>query len=233
MTPEVAPSPLTGEEALLKPPTEETSAYMQQKSSQPVTVSRHTLAMLLNGYQSSSSVESFSSAPSVFLDEPKVTAPRSETTDGEIIETPLPEISIPAVAVEENHWETVAGNMEKNHWETVTGNTSVVSEATQKPTEETKVYLSAMFVEDITVIDGQIFPPGAEFMKCWRVLNDSEHDWPEATELVYIAGEALGMKKGGTVHVGSVKAGMEAELWTSELKVRKSSISEGFFQKLT
>jgi len=205
MASEVAPaaSPLTGEETLLKPPVEETSTYMRQKSSQPVTVSRHTLAMLLNGYQSPSSVESFSSAPSVFLDEHKVTAPLSETSSGELVEKPQSEVTQTAIPVEEDHKETIK---------------EAVSGASPKPMEEAKFYLSAMFVKDITVTDGQIFPPGAEFMKCWRVLNDSEHDWPETTELVYIAGEALGMKKDGTVHVGSVKAGTEVELWTSELK---------------
>ncbi|KXN88822.1 hypothetical protein AN958_06691 [Leucoagaricus sp. SymC.cos] len=90
--------------------------------------------------------------------------------------------------------------------------------AVAKDEPQTEVYLSAMFVEDSTVMDGQVFPPGAEFMKCWRMLNDSEHDWPEATDLVYVAGETLGVKKDGAVRVGMVKSGTEVELWTGELK---------------
>lgn len=79
--------------------------------------------------------------------------------------------------------------------------------------------LSATFVADITVPDGQIFPPGAEFVKCWRVLNDGGSDWPETTELVFVAGDALVIDKQSQIStVGSVKAGAEVDLWTGELK---------------
>jgi len=80
--------------------------------------------------------------------------------------------------------------------------------------------LSAKFIEDLTVSDGQVFPPGAEFVKCWRMENDCGDEWPEGTELVYIAGETLGVQRDGAVHVGAVKRGMEVEIWTGELKVR-------------
>jgi len=80
--------------------------------------------------------------------------------------------------------------------------------------------LSAKFIEDLTVTDGQVFPPGAEFVKCWRMENDCRDEWPEGTELVYIAGETLGVQRDGAVHVGAVKRGMEVEIWTGELKVR-------------
>jgi len=81
------------------------------------------------------------------------------------------------------------------------------------------VSLSATFVADITVPDGQIFPPGAEFVKCWRVLNDGGCDWPETTELVFVAGDALVIDKQSQIStVGSVKAGVEVDLWTGELK---------------
>lgn len=78
--------------------------------------------------------------------------------------------------------------------------------------------LQAAFISDVTVPDGQIFPPGAEFVKAWRILNDSDRDWPETTELVFVAGEALGVTQ--NVKVGSVQAGTEIDLWTGELKVR-------------
>ena len=80
--------------------------------------------------------------------------------------------------------------------------------------------LSAKFIEDLTVSDGQVFPPGAEFVKCWRMENDCRDEWPDTTELVYVAGETLGMQRDGAVHVGAVKRGMEVEIWTGELKVR-------------
>lgn len=87
------------------------------------------------------------------------------------------------------------------------------------PQEVERTSLSATFVADITVPDGQIFPPGAEFVKCWRVVNDGGCDWPETTELVFVAGDALVIDKQSQIStVGSVKAGTEVDLWTGELK---------------
>jgi next-to-BRCA1 protein 1 len=80
--------------------------------------------------------------------------------------------------------------------------------------------LTAAFVLDVTVPDGQNFPPGAEFVKCWRMINDGARDWPETTELVFVAGTPL-LKETSpqSVKVGSVKVGAEIDLWTGELKV--------------
>jgi len=80
--------------------------------------------------------------------------------------------------------------------------------------------LLAEFLQDITVPDGQIFPPGAEFVKCWRFLNGSERDWPESTVLLFVAGESLARDESSSqsVEVGSVQAGSEVDLWTGELK---------------
>ncbi|KDR85758.1 hypothetical protein GALMADRAFT_234824 [Galerina marginata CBS 339.88] len=85
---------------------------------------------------------------------------------------------------------------------------------------EVRIPLSAAFVEDVTVPDGQEFPPGAEFMKCWRLFNDSDRDWPESTELVFVAGESLSAEKASTLTValGKVSAGAEIDVWTGELK---------------
>ncbi|KAF7303155.1 hypothetical protein MKEN_01279200 [Mycena kentingensis (nom. inval.)] len=78
----------------------------------------------------------------------------------------------------------------------------------------------ATFVDDITLPDGQIFPPGAEFMKSWRMLNSGTEDWPATTELVWVAGERLSRDPTGpaSVPVGVVKVGAEVDLWTGELK---------------
>jgi hypothetical protein len=80
--------------------------------------------------------------------------------------------------------------------------------------------LSSAFVKDVTVPDGQIFPPGAEFVKCWRLLNDSGREWPESTLLVFVAGESLMAEKNpvASIHLGKVAAGVEVDVWTSELK---------------
>lgn len=80
--------------------------------------------------------------------------------------------------------------------------------------------LSAEFVKDVTVLDGQVFPPGAEFVKCWRMANHGDKDWPAETELVFVAGESLALEKSQpqAMKVGSVKVGEEVDLWTGELK---------------
>ena len=84
---------------------------------------------------------------------------------------------------------------------------------------ETHEALSAKFVEDVTVSDGQTFPPGAEFVKCWRLLNSGERDWPENTELVFLAGDPLSDTALPPVLIGRVAAGAEYDVWTGELKV--------------
>ena len=84
---------------------------------------------------------------------------------------------------------------------------------------ETHQALTAKFVDDITVPEGQAFPPGAEFVKCWRLLNTSQRDWPENTELVFVAGDRLSDSTLPPVLIGQVAAGAEFDVWTGELKV--------------
>ena len=87
--------------------------------------------------------------------------------------------------------------------------------------EHAVVPLVASFLSDTTVPDGQIFPPGAEFVKSWRMINDGSRDWPESTELHYSAGEDFTFEHSGSlkVKVGKVAAGLEVDVWTGELKV--------------
>jgi next-to-BRCA1 protein 1 len=87
--------------------------------------------------------------------------------------------------------------------------------------------LTADFIADVTVPDGQTFPPGAEFVKCWRMINDSKQDWPESTELVFVAGVPLAKEnRPHNVSVGAVKAGAEVDLWTGELKVCSRDVAQ-------
>ncbi|KAK0246436.1 hypothetical protein EDD85DRAFT_57368 [Armillaria nabsnona] len=82
------------------------------------------------------------------------------------------------------------------------------------------VEAKADFVGDITAPDGQVFPPGAEFMKCWRMKNSGLTDWEESTQLIFVAGESFIRGSGAYVlSVGSVSAGDEVDVWTGELKV--------------
>ncbi|OJT04449.1 Protein NBR1 -like protein [Trametes pubescens] len=80
--------------------------------------------------------------------------------------------------------------------------------------------LLATFVSDNNIADGQIFPPGAEFVKSWRMKNVGSCDWPESTELVFVAGDRMapGANTPIKVNVGVVKAGEEVEVVAGEMK---------------
>ncbi|KAI0094476.1 hypothetical protein BDY19DRAFT_1044297 [Irpex rosettiformis] len=79
---------------------------------------------------------------------------------------------------------------------------------------------NATFVSDSNIAEGQIFPPGAEFVKSWHMRNDGDIAWPESTTLRYVAGDRLtpqGVEM-QPVYVGAVQAGTEFELVGGEMK---------------
>lgn len=78
--------------------------------------------------------------------------------------------------------------------------------------------LRASFVADNNIPDGQIFPPGAEFVKSWRMRNDGPGSWPGDTELVFVAGDKLMIDTSERFKVGSVPPGEEVDVWTGEMK---------------
>jgi next-to-BRCA1 protein 1 len=78
--------------------------------------------------------------------------------------------------------------------------------------------LCASFVADINIPDGQIFTPGAEFVKSWRMRNDGRGSWPADTELVFVAGDWLMIDTSVRFKVGAVPPGEEVDVWTGELK---------------
>ncbi|RXW24033.1 hypothetical protein EST38_g1799 [Candolleomyces aberdarensis] len=151
-----------------------------------------------------------------------------EEAPASVVETVMEEIpatvveetveeEIPATVVEETVTEEVPATAVE---ETVTE--EVVAPVPAKEKEEepfTAPVLSAGFISDVTVPDGQVFPPGAEFMKCWRMVNDGSSEWPESTEVVFVAGQAGLVAEGNeSVKIGSVKPGQEVDVWTGELK---------------
>ncbi|PCH34161.1 hypothetical protein WOLCODRAFT_160653 [Wolfiporia cocos MD-104 SS10] len=80
--------------------------------------------------------------------------------------------------------------------------------------------LFASFVSDGNIPDGQVFPPGAEFVKSWRMVNQGMRDWPEDTELVFVAGDRMAPHDNAPrkVKVGTVKANEEIEIVAGEMK---------------
>lgn len=79
----------------------------------------------------------------------------------------------------------------------------------------------ATFVSDNNIADGQIFPPGAEFVKSWWMRNDGATAWPEETTLRYVAGDRMAPFSGASMSapVGTVPPSAEAELVGGEMKV--------------
>ena len=84
--------------------------------------------------------------------------------------------------------------------------------------------LRATFISDNNILDGHLLPPGAEFVKSWKMLNDGLRDWPETTQLVFVAGDKLVKEEGTLVKVGKVAAGEEIDIWTGDMKVRVSVV---------
>ncbi|KAG7099701.1 hypothetical protein E1B28_001521 [Marasmius oreades] len=94
--------------------------------------------------------------------------------------------------------------------------------------------LDAKFISDRSVPDGQIFPPGAEFIKSWRMKNSGQRDWDGDTELVWVGGDDLGRNKlssANPVKVGAVAVSGEVDVWTGELKApEKEGKYVGFYR---
>jgi len=100
-------------------------------------------------------------------------------------------------------------------------NNAVESPAQPSPSLSTVPQpLFATFLSDNNIPDGQMFPPGAEFVKSWKMANPGASDWPESTELVFVAGDRMAPTGGvpRRVHVGAVKAGEEVEIVAGEMK---------------
>ncbi len=49
----------------------------------------------------------------------------------------------------------------------------------------------AAFVKDVTVSDGTVFSPGAEFTKVWRLHNSGSCTWDTSYSLVFVDGDRL------------------------------------------
>ena len=84
-----------------------------------------------------------------------------------------------------------------------------------------KQELRATFVSNNNVADGQVFPPGAEFLKSWRMVNDGAVTWPESTEVVFVAGDRLAANElaPNKFTVGTVEPNKEIDVSAGELKV--------------
>ena len=78
--------------------------------------------------------------------------------------------------------------------------------------------LRASFVADNNIPDGQIFPPGAEFVKSWRMRNDGRGSWPADTKLMFVAGDRLMIDTTVRFKVGAVPPSEEVDVLSGEMK---------------
>jgi hypothetical protein len=51
---------------------------------------------------------------------------------------------------------------------------------------------SAEFIADVTVLDGEVLPPGVAFTKTWRLGNAGTCTWNSDYSLVFVAGDLMG-----------------------------------------
>ena len=55
----------------------------------------------------------------------------------------------------------------------------------------------ATLVRDVTLPDGTVVPPGAGFVKTWRLRYTGTCVWDSSYALVFVSGEALGLSRRG------------------------------------
>ena len=87
------------------------------------------------------------------------------------------------------------------------------------------IALSAAFIEDMNVADGTTFPPGAEFIKCWKMINDGRRDWPTETILVFVGGHRLAAfaNAPNSYDVGKAAVSQAVDVWAGDLKAPEES----------
>lgn len=103
-------------------------------------------------------------------------------------------------------------------------NLSLEDQNVEEASKTSEVPLSAGYIEDITVPDGQAFSAGVTFIKVWRMVNNGSRDWPAETEVVFVGGAQLTngnpLPHAQPTHpVGPLKPGQEKTVWTPELRV--------------
>lgn len=99
---------------------------------------------------------------------------------------------------------------------TTTETANVQVEALSSPPITFEEVLDAACVQDVTIKHGQMFPPGAEFVKVWKLRNSGSVPWPASTEIAFEGGEPL--KQDGPAFVGTVPPGDSVDVWTGGLK---------------
>ena len=151
------------------------------------------------------------------VDLPMVPPTISPATPAPLI-APMP--SSPSVIAQTPILATSPVVPEPEMTQTITQPASLYSHfITSRPSLE-PIAFSAAFVEDMNVADGTTFPPGAEFIKCWKVINDGRRDWPSETTLVFVGGHRMAAFANvpNSYDVGKLAVGQAVDVWAGDLK---------------
>ena len=68
------------------------------------------------------------------------------------------------------------------------------------------------FIGDVTIPDGQVIPPGAKFIKTWKVKNVGNTTWTNTYRIRLYAGDLLGASSANILLGKEVKPNEEAEI---------------------
>lgn len=68
------------------------------------------------------------------------------------------------------------------------------------------------FISDITIPDGQVIPPGAKFVKTWKVKNIGNTTWTNTYRIRLYAGDLLGASSANILLGKEVKPNEETEI---------------------
>ncbi|PVG03041.1 hypothetical protein CPB86DRAFT_779929 [Serendipita vermifera] len=115
--------------------------------------------------------------------------------------------------------------------------TSLISQFPSRPTPLKTGLTPALvgtYVDDNNIPDGHIFPPGAEFIKSWKMRNDGAVEWPAETTLAFVGGHRLASYPGAptTYEVGTVKSGELVDVWAGDLKAPEEPGTYNSFWRL-
>ena len=142
---------------------------------------------------------------------PSPTAPRPPSPSVTIqVPSPVPSL-VPATSLVDSEPEMT---------QTITRPASLYSTFIANRPALEPIALSAAFVEDMNVADGTTFPPGAEFIKCWKMINNGRHDWPAETILVFVGGHRLAAFENPpkSYDVGKAAVSQAVDVWAGDLK---------------
>ena len=86
------------------------------------------------------------------------------------------------------------------------------------------------FIEDVTVPDGEEFPPQARFVKTWRLENAGTCTWTSAYSLVFERGDAMSGPASKQFIIGEIAPGEQVEVSVELTAPPEQGSYQGFWK---